>query len=128
MSTWLPLRGRIIIRPTGDSGGVEQQAARAGLIVPDAYKFDPRVNRNQNSLMRGVVVAMGAPALSKEGREVVPGFAPGDEVLFIGGHQSRLYDWNGEECRACAQEEVCAVVEYADTEPPPEFGAEGLSE
>jgi co-chaperonin GroES (HSP10) len=128
--TYRPLRGRIFIRPTGDSGGVEQRAAKSGIIVPDAYKFDPRnAGRNQNSLMRGVVVAMGAPALSADGRrEVVPGFQPGDEVLFIGGHVSRLVQWNGEEVRACAQEEVCGVVEYADTEPPPEFGAEGLAE
>ncbi len=116
MTNYLPLRGRIIIRPTGDSGGVHEQARKSGIIVPDSYAFDPRAQgRNQNSLMRGVVVAMGAPALSKDGtREVVPGFQPGDQVLYIGGHVSRLVQWNGEECRACAQEEVCGVVEEDD--------------
>lgn len=134
-----PLRGRIIIRPTGDSGGYEDQFRRAGLVMPDTAKFDPRTQKNQNSLGRGIVVAMGPPARDKWGREVVPGFREGDEVLHIGQHVSREVMWEGEPCRACSQEEVCAVLEedavaadfaaLADTEPPPsEFGTEGMSE
>lgn len=132
--TYTPLRGRIIIRPTGDSGGYEDQFRRAGLVMPDALQFDPRRERNQNSLGRGIVIAMGPPALGEDGREKVPGFRVGDEVLHIGQHKSRNVMWNGEECRACSQEEVCAVLEeddaisLADTEPPPEFGTEGMSE
>ena len=174
--TYVPLRGRIIIRPTGDSGGYDDAFRRAGLVMPDTLAFDPRAERNQNSLGRGVIVAMGPPALDKWGVERAPDFAVGDEVLHIGQHKSRDVMWNGEPCRACAQEEVCAVVEapphhhrpdggpyvcpgcYAvapdhclpgcidaeieaerrhldsygivddDTDPPPEFGSEGLSE
>ena len=129
--TYVPLRGRIIIRPTGDSGGYDDAFRRAGLVMPDTLAFDPRAERNQNSLGRGVIVAMGPPALDKWGVERAPDFAVGDEVLHIGQHKSRDVMWNGEPCRACAQEEVCAVVssiELAETDPPPEFGSEGLSE
>jgi co-chaperonin GroES (HSP10) len=131
---YVPLRGRVIIRQTGDSGGYDSEFKRLGLVLPDTAKFDPRQQRNQNSLGRGIVVAMGPPARDKWGVERAPAFAVGSEVLFIGQHVSRLYMWNGEELRACSQEEVCAVVEpedpaYASTMPaPPEFGAEGLSE
>jgi co-chaperonin GroES (HSP10) len=138
VSAFTPLRGRIIIRPTGDSGGFAHEFRRAGLVMPDTLAFDPRHQKNQNSLARGVVVAMGAPALTKTGVEVPPGFSVGDEVFHIGQHQSRLYEWNGEMCRACSQEEVVGVVEpdegdriaasLADTLPPTEFGAEGLAE
>ena len=113
-----PLRGRIIIRPTGDSGGYEDQFRRAGLVMPDTAKFDPRTQKNQNSLGRGIVVAMGPPARDKWGREVVRGFSVGDEVLHIGQHKSRDVEWNGEMCRACSQEEVCAVLESEEPEMP----------
>lgn len=133
---YTPLRGRVIIRPTGDSGGYADSFRRAGLHMPDTLAFDPRKEKNQNSLGRGVVVAMGPPAFDKWGRESEPGFGVGDEVLHIGQHVSRLYRWNGEECRACSQEEVCGVIEdegqaadaAARASAPPEFGAEGLSE
>ena len=132
---YTPLRGRIIIRPTGSSYGYGDQLRKLGLQVPDTYEDDPRTRKNQNSLGRGIVVAMGPPARDKWGREVVPGFQVGDEVLHIGQHKSRDVEWNGEMCRACSQEEVCAVLErddfaaLADTEPPPsEFGTEGMSE
>ena len=150
--TYVPLRGRVIVRPTGDSGGYADSFRRAGLVMPDTLAFDARNEKNQNSLGRGIVVAMGPPARTKKGVEIPPGFKVGDEVIHIGQHLSRLYQWNGEECRACSQEEVCGVIEaiggwpvvcpqcgavnepcapgcaLADTDPPPEFGAEGLSE
>jgi len=155
MSAYSPLRGRIIIRPTGDSGGYADQFRKAGLVMPDTLQFDPRKERNQNSLGRGVVVAMGPPARDKWGAERDPDFRVGDEVLHVGQHVSRLYTWNGEQVRACSQEEVCAVIEedwetvrtlaselasappsegtriaraLADTDPAPEFGTEGMSE
>lgn len=120
-----PLRGRIIIRPTGSAHGYADQLRRLGLDVPDTYEDDPRTRKNQNSLGRGVVIAMGPPARDRWGREVVPGFREGDEVLHIGQHISRDVVWNGETCRACSQEEVCAVLERDD---PAEFGTEGMSE
>ena len=112
-----PLRGRIIIRPTGSAYGYGDQLRKLGLQVPDTYEDDPRSRKNQNSLGRGVVVAMGPPARDKWGREVVPGFREGDEVLHIVQHVSRNVSLNGEMCRACSQEEVCAVIEVDDGVP-----------
>jgi co-chaperonin GroES (HSP10) len=144
---YTPLRGRVIIRPTGDSGGYEHEFKRIGLVMPDSAKFDPRRERNQNSLGRGIVIAMGPPMLTAKGVEVPPEFAVGDEILHVGQHVSRSYVWeDGEIVRACGQEEVCGVIDpdmvpasdgfvermrkaLCDTDPaPPEFGTEGMSE
>ena len=104
------LRGRVLVRVTGDSGGYAHEFARAGLIMPDSAKFDPRNQKNQNSLGRGVVMSHGAPAMTKRGVEVAPEFAVGDEVLFVGQHHSRALMLGGEVYHAIAQEEVVAVV------------------
>lgn len=105
------LRGRTLIRPTGDSGGFNYELSKLGLVTPDTYAFDPRQQKNQNSLGRGVVVAMGPPAFDKKHREVLPDYKVGDEVIHIGQHISREVVVDGELLRSCSQEEVCAVIE-----------------
>lgn len=103
------LRGRTLIRPCAD-GETGAALKRAGLIAPATLTDDPRKRENQNSLGRGVVVAMGAPALARKGGEVAPGHCVGDEVLFIGQGRARVYALDGELLRACTQEEVVAVI------------------
>ena len=114
MSQLRLLRGRTLIRPCAD-GETGAALKRAGLIAPATLTDDPRKRENQNSLGRGVVVAMGAPAMSRKGGEVAPGHAIGDEVLFIGQGRARVYEFDGELLRACAQEEVVAVISGGGT-------------
>jgi len=110
MSQLRLLRGRTLIRVTGDQNEHVEALRRAGLVAPATLTDDPRKNQNQNSLGRGVIVAMGAPALARKGGEVRPGHAVGDEVYFIGQGRERVYEVDGELLRACAQEEVVAVI------------------
>jgi co-chaperonin GroES (HSP10) len=110
MSQLRLLRGRTLIRVTGDQNEHVEALRRAGLVAPASIDSDPRKNQNQNSLGRGVIVAMGAPALARKGGEVRPGHAVGDEVYFIGQGRERVYEVDGELLRACAQEEVVAVI------------------
>ena len=111
MSQLRLLRGRTLIRVTGDQNEHVEALRRAGLIAPATLTADdPRKRENQNSLGRGVIVAMGAPALARKGGEVRPGHAVGDEVYFIGQGRERVYEVDGELLRACAQEEVVAVI------------------
>jgi co-chaperonin GroES (HSP10) len=110
MSQLRLLRGRTLIRVTGDQNEHAEALRRAGLVAPAAIDNDPRKNQNQNSLGRGVIVAMGAPAYARKGGEVRPGHAVGDEVYFIGQGRERVYEVDGEMLRACAQEEVVAVI------------------
>jgi len=106
------LRGRTLIRMTADQDGTASELERIGLVAPGTLaSADPRQRANQNSLGRGVVIAMGAPALSKRGAEVPPGYGIGDEVLFIGQGKARAVQIDGEWLQACAQEEVVAVIE-----------------
>lgn len=110
MSDLKLLRGRVLVRVTGDSAGYAHEFARAGLVMPDSAKFDPRKERNQNSLGRGVVMSYGPPMVTKRGAEVERGFDVGDEVLFIGQHHSRSLTLGGEVYHAIGQEEVVAVI------------------
>jgi co-chaperonin GroES (HSP10) len=104
------LRGRTLIRPCAD-GETGAALKRAGLVAPATLTDDPRKRENQNSLGRGVVVAMGAPALARKGgAEVAPGHAIGDDVFFIGQGRARVVEFDGELLRACAHEEVVAVI------------------
>lgn len=103
------LRGRTLIRPCAD-GETGAALKRAGLIAPATLTDDPRKRENQNSLGRGVVVAMGAPAMSRKGGEVAPAYSVGDDVYFIGQGRARVVELRGELLRACAQEEVVAVI------------------
>jgi hypothetical protein len=134
------LRGRVLIRPTSDSDGVQERLRKAGLSIPDTLVDDPRHDdgRRKNTLGRGVVVDMGPPAFTSRmcpicighkaqpgelkcwrckgtGRietnvESIPAFRIGDEVMHVGQHKSRDIEWNGETLRVCGQEEVQAVV------------------
>ena len=109
------LRGRTLIRPCAD-GETGAALKRAGLIAPATLADDPRKRENQNSLGRGVVVAMGAPAMSRKGGvEVTPGHAIGDDVFFIGQGRARVVELDGELLRACAHEEVVAVISGGGT-------------
>jgi co-chaperonin GroES (HSP10) len=85
---------------------IEPDRSHGGIIIPD-----PQKRTNANTLGRGIVLAMGPPALSKKGVEVPPNFKVGDEVLHIGQHVSRDSWNNGERVRYCAQEEVQCVIE-----------------
>lgn len=110
MSQLRLLRGRTLIRVTGDQNEHVEALRRAGLVAPATLTDDPRKRENQNSLGRGFIVAMGAPAYARKGGEVRPGHAVGDEVYFIGQGRERVYEVDGELLRACAQEEVVAVI------------------
>ena len=104
------LRGRTLIRPCAD-GETGAALKRAGLVAPATLTDDPRKRENQNSLGRGVVVAMGAPARARKGgAEVAPAYVVGDDVYFIGQGRARVVELAGELLRACAQEEVVAVI------------------
>lgn len=101
------LRGRVLIRPTGDNSGAQEDLKRIGLVMPGNYEME-RTQKGQ--CLRGVVVAMGPPAFDKAGNEVQPNFTVGDEVFHLGQHKSREVEIDGEKLRACSQEEVMCVI------------------
>lgn len=95
------LRGRVCIRP--------ESVARTPAGIWLAQTDDGR-KRGAKEARRGTVVAMGPPALSKRKREVAPGFAVGDRVLYVYGQIDTPIP--GESLAAwCSQEEVIAVIE-----------------
>jgi co-chaperonin GroES (HSP10) len=95
------LRGRVLVRPLSER--------TSGVVwLPPPPKADGK------SVGYGVVVAIGAPALNKRGREVMPGFVVGDRVLHVGQHRSRDVEMGGETFRSIAQAEVQAVVEEGE--------------
>jgi len=91
------LRGRVRIRP-------DDPPKRIGsIIIPDTVVQQDPLNRK---LARtGVVVQVGAPAVTKRGHEVAPGFREGDRVVYQFGQ----IDIEGD--AMCAQSEILAVVE-----------------
>ena len=98
------LRGRVAVR--------EILPVSSGRIVfPDDYN-DKHIRETKSH--RGLVLAMGAPAVTARGAEVAPGFGVGDIVHFVfalqGCEQSRINTWtDGGPCVWVAQEEVIAV-------------------
>lgn len=92
------LRGRVRIQP-------DAPPTRYGsIIIPDTVVQDDGQDRKR--ARTGVVLAMGAPALDRHGREVAPGFFVGQRVIYQYGQISAdgLDAW-------CAQSEILAVVE-----------------
>jgi hypothetical protein len=108
-----PLRGRIAVRPL-----VPRQT---GLIIhPDTSSDYERSDQKSlgikaQSSHRGIVLAKGAPMLTKRDAEVPHGFDVGDEVSYVfalrGTEESRAGEWNGEPCVWLGQEEIQAVFE-----------------
>jgi hypothetical protein len=112
---WLPLPGRVF---------VVELFERSPLIHRiDGYD---KKHERERKCHRGRVVAMGSPAQTRRGAEILPGFAVGDEVLFVlaklsdhyGGQGSwseaaREGTWpaTGERGLWVAQEEVIGVFE-----------------
>jgi co-chaperonin GroES (HSP10) len=93
------LRGRVRIKPDD-----EERVTRGGIIVPDNVRTE--MQRDRKKARTGVVLAMGAPALDKRGREVPPGFVEGQRVYYQYGQISSdgVDAW-------CSQAEVIAVIE-----------------
>lgn len=107
-----PLRGRVVIRPL--------EAKKIGLIhLPDmasdwARKAERSQGKKAKSSHTGEVIAMGAPALSKSGREIPPGFKVGDTVQFVFVHNQVEFtkEWvDGTQVSWVPQECVIAVHE-----------------
>jgi co-chaperonin GroES (HSP10) len=90
------LRGRVRIRPDA------MPTHYGSIIIPETAVQDDGKDRKLGRT--GVVLAMGPPALDKKGREVEPGFAVGQRVVYVYGQISS----NGHDAW-CAQSEICAV-------------------
>lgn len=101
------LRGRVMIKPI--------KVAPSKII--EVVESDKRDNRN--SLGRGVVVMMGAPAFAKDGvTEVPPDFAIGDEVFFVGQHVSRIHERALWTCKTCGMaSDAESPYDVGDREP-----------
>lgn len=113
--TVLPLRGRVAIR--------ELHYTPSRIVQPDGYA---KTHERDRTSHRGLVLAMGPPAQTRKGVDVVPDFQPGDVVLFVfdapnadlvqgGGatEQARTGIWpaDGGPCVWICQEEVIALEE-----------------
>ena len=107
-----PLRGRVVLRP--------HEPRRIGLIhLPDqsadwTREAQKKLGIKAKSSHRGTVLAMGEPALSSGGVEVEPGFAVGDDVVFVWKHSEKNFTqpWvDGGPCCWVGQEHVLAVHE-----------------
>ena len=97
------LRGRVAIREILPTSSL--------IAFPDDW-HDKHVRDSKSH--RGLVLAMGPPALTLSGAEVAPGFAPGDVVHFVfalqGCEKSRINTWTDDKpCVWVAQEECIAV-------------------
>lgn len=87
------------------------------IFLPDgSYATGRRAEQSQGkrakSSHRGTVLAMGAPALSKKGIEIPPGFEVGDEVQYVYVHNQQEFtkEWiDGGVCTWVPQECVIAV-------------------
>lgn len=106
------LRGRVLLRL------IRHDYGNKLIHIPETFVEDERNPGGRASQLgsvgRGVVVAIGAPALSKDGTEVLPEFKVGDTVLFTGQHHSRGVEIGGEKLHAVAQEEIGCVLEEDD--------------
>jgi len=90
------LRGRVLVKLLPE---VESEL----ILIDTSQSRVPVVHR-------GVVVAMGEPALDKRGREVAPCFSIGDTVMFLAQHKSRTVELE-EDYVSLAQKEIEGVCE-----------------
>lgn len=90
------LRGRVLVKLLPE--------VESALVLIDTRQAREAV------LHRGVVVAMGAPALDKRGNEIVPDFKVDDTVAFLAQHKSRDVELS-ETYVALAQKEIEGVCE-----------------
>jgi co-chaperonin GroES (HSP10) len=103
------LRGQVVIR--------ESHPGRFGsILVPHSYCDE---HGREHKAHRGVVLAMGSPALAEDGRtEVQPQFDVGDEVFFHWEHHEKAHTrpWPPDGLNACWVPQHCvdAVVAWAE--------------
>lgn len=90
------LRGRVLVKLLPE--------VESTLVLIDTRQAREAV------MHRGVVVAMGEPALDKKQRPIPPGFAIGDTVAFLAQHKSRDVELS-ETYVALAQKEIEGVIE-----------------
>ena len=110
--TPLPLPGRVVVR--------ELAPQKVGLVwLPDQHYDNKRdEEKSRGKLARSShsarVLAMGPPASTRIGAPIEPGFAVGDEVIYVyhANEAMRRREWvDGEPCLWLSQEEIIAVVE-----------------
>ncbi len=92
------LRGRVLVKL------LPEVESASGLVLIDTRQAREAV------MHRGVVVAMGEPALDKRQRLIEPGFKVGDTVAFLAQHKSRDVELS-ETYVALAQKEIEGVIE-----------------
>lgn len=105
------LRGQVVVREDLKAGTEQYKH----IVVPDvSSKHDRDAVARGRSWHKGVVLAMGAAAMTKKGVEVPPDFKIGDTVLFHWDHHERSWTrpWaDGEPAAWMPQHCVDAVVE-----------------
>jgi hypothetical protein len=83
------------------------------IAVPQDY-YDK--HRRETRSHRGVVLAVGPPALTGAGVEIAPEFRVGDIVHYVfslvGSEKSRAGVWEGGRCVWVAQEEIIGLETY----------------
>jgi len=79
----------------------EERSASGLIIVPDNAR---------TPLTRGVVIAVGAGAFTKDGRRIEPRIKPGDHVVFTKWQETEL-ELEGEKILAMKEDDVLGVVE-----------------
>jgi co-chaperonin GroES (HSP10) len=97
-----PLRGRVRIMP-------DEAPRRIGsIIIPDQAKDD---GRDRTKPRTGIVLAIGAPVVSKKGVELPYDFCVGDRVLYQFGQLSSdgVDAW-------CASHEILGVIEKTESD------------
>jgi hypothetical protein len=82
------LRGQVAIRENLRA----QYSQFKHIIVPDrSTKHDKDAIQYDRTSHRGIVLGMGAPALTPNGVEIDPGFGVGDEVIFHFAHLEKAW-------------------------------------
>ena len=80
-----------------------EKKTTGGIVLPDTH---------EEKSQKGKVIAMGKPALSKDGVKIIPEFKKGDTVIYKkwGGDEFKL-GLSGEEFIFVKHEDVLAIVE-----------------
>ncbi len=90
-----PLRDRVLVQP------VEAEVKKGGIIIPDAAKEKPQ---------EGVVIAVGAGKLDKDGKLIPMVVKKGDKILMpkYGGSDVKIDD---KEYKIISEEDIVAIIE-----------------
>jgi chaperonin GroES len=91
-----PLHDRLIVKRTE-----EEEKTKGGIIIPDTAKEKP---------IEGIVVAVGAGRIKKDGTKIPLEVKAGDRVLFAkyGGTEVKI---GGEEHLMMREEDILAILE-----------------